>query len=92
MMQAIHDSSAVHRRPSRWAWKLDGSEISRAQLVRTWQFMKDRAHILEEGRVWYCDGRGCHTSTRSNGKEWREIFTLRDLLKMAHRDYKPLHS
>ena len=91
-MQAVHDSSAVQRRPARWAWKLDGAAISRAQLVRTWQLMKDRAHLLPEGRVWYCDGQGCHTDTRRKGKNWREVLTIHDLLKFAHKDYNPQYS
>lgn len=74
-------------RPSRWAWKLGGLEMSRLDLVRCWQLMKAPREDLPPGRVWFVDGVGCVTDERQAGKRGREVLTLRDLLQVARRDY-----
>ncbi len=81
-------SSSVNRniRPSRWAWRLDGLEMSRACITETWQRMKDAAHIVP-GSVYFHEGKGCTTSRRFGARDGREVLTLRELLAVARVDY-----
>jgi hypothetical protein len=88
-MLKIHDSTRRAIRPTRWAYKLDGVELSRACLIRTWQHMKDASHIAPTASMYYHDGDGCRTAAKRNGKEGREVLTLRELLQVARIDYKP---
>ena len=85
-MPRIIDSSRRSVRPSRWAFKCDGLELSRADLIKAWHQMKDAAHIVP-GCVYFYEGEGCRTDKRRGGRDGREVRTLRELLTVARIDY-----
>lgn len=86
-MASIIDSSRRSVRPSRWAFKFDGLELSRADLIRRWHIMTDAAHILPASRVYFYEGDGCRSDKRRGGRDGREVRTLRELLTLARIDY-----
>lgn len=86
-MASIIDTSRRSVRPSRWAFRIDGLELSRKDLIQTWHNMKDAAHILPAGRVYFYECDGCRTDKRRGGRDGREVRTLRELLTLARIDY-----
>jgi len=84
----IRDKLPPRIRPARRAWRLDGLEFSRAELIRTWQIMKEPTrNDLPEGRVYFHEGHGCTTSAKHGAREGREVRTLRELLQVARLDH-----
>lgn len=86
-MASITDTSRRSVRPSRWAFKFNGVEISRKDLIRVWQHMTDAAHIAPASRVFFHEGDGCRSDKRRGGRDGREVRTLRELLTVARIDY-----
>lgn len=86
--EAIRRNLPPRVRPSRWAYRLDGLEFSRRDLLAAWRRMKEpTAKDLAPGRVYFHEGHGCTTSAKRGNREGREVLTLRDLLKVARLDY-----
>jgi len=88
---AAEASSKPRRiRPARRAWRLDGLEFSRVELIETWQNLQDRAALtgVDLG-VHYHDGHGCTTNPKHGKRDGVKVRTLRELLKVARADYRP---
>lgn len=85
--QAIRRNLPPRVRPSRWAYRLDGLEMSRRDILGAWRRMKEPRPDLPEGRVYFHEGHGCTTSAKRGNREGREVRTLRELLQVARLDY-----
>ncbi len=68
-------------------------EMSRAEIVRLWHRVQDSKRIGENWSLYEHsedDGFAVWTDRMHEYKEGRQILTLRDLLKVARKDYRQI--
>jgi hypothetical protein len=86
--QTIQRAKAV--RPARWAWRIDGLEMSRKDVIELWHKKLESERI---GSIWNLfiypapTGFSCHTKENLNGTKGHKILTLRELLEKSRKDY-----